>query len=812
MARKILWLCPPNFSGALLSIAQKAIKRVGLDLRDIEFAELTRGCIIQKTKTKKIANPAKAPAFYAALAKKQYQIIVCNDSAALFYLTNKYMSLSQCRGGVYIYNEKPVLVLDDVRKTKSTREGEFIAMQDMRKLERWVNGKQRPEPKFQLQICETIADVNAVLETVQNSILCAIDIETSGTLISCIGYSCWTREGTNKTFVIPFYNPTKPNGYHWDTHEDEVNVWETVKLIHASSTYKVMQNGSYDSTYFIVYGIPLFNYLFDTLHMWHATWPELPKRLDFITSILVDSYRYWKDEGKDEDTKGYAVPMTPQGIANYWLYNGLDCYATLLDCRVIVQILMQAEWAKTNYVKKFSAQFRELISMSMRGVKVNQQIHQQLIEDMWEEHVKAKADLLLSVADPDFNPNSSQQVQALLYDLLQVNEVPRKGRSSDEVVLKMIAAEDVLASAIINQIWATKKPANNVSKYQDGCLLNGRFMYKLYAAGTPTDRLSSKAHDLWVGSNIQNVPRRMRVMFEADPGMILVEMDYAQSDAYFTAFESGDPAFIATMTSGMDTHCIHASRFFKVDYNKILEATKANEDWAVHPTKGIRQNTKRVVYGSNYFMHAFTLLMTMGREAVVESAKFLGFEEANTWSLMKLADFCDKYLLQVYYQMYPEIKLSIPEKAMKAVRNGNRATTAFGYTRQFFGDLINDEKLQREFAAFFGQGGTAGNINKAMDTIFTNLEPKGVELLTQVHDSLLFQIPETELHLIDEVQKAMENEITIEGRTFVVPTDAKVGRGWGKRMIAWKPGVTTLADIDKAENVWQEKWAKEHSK
>jgi len=809
--RKILWLCPPNFSGGLLNMVQMYLKKASIDLKEVEFAELTRGCMKAKSKTKWIAKPEMAPTFFAALAKKQYELIVCNDKASLFYLTGKYDSLDLCRGGVYMHEGKPVIVIDDVKKTKTVREGGWVFLQDIGKLKRWMSGKQRIEPQFNLTVCHSIYDIRALLHCVQDSVLSAIDIETTGTMISCIGVSCWTKQGELQTFVVPFFNPTKEGGCHWESQETEVAVWELVWAIHATTTYKVMQNGSYDSTYFIVYGVPLHNYLFDTLHMWHAIWPEAPKRLDFIASIALDYYRYWKDEGKDEAEEKYAVPMTIAGLNNYWLYNGLDCHMTLLSCRFVLQVLMQQDWAKLNYTRKFSAQFRELMAMSMRGIKHNNQIHSQLMQDMQQESEDARRDLLTMVDDLEFNPNSPKQVQELIYDVLKIKELPRKGRSSDEVVLKMIAAEDVLVDVITQQLWATKKPATNVSKYGGGCTLHGRFMYKLYAAGTPTDRLSSKAHDLWVGSNIQNVPRRIRPILEADHGMVLVEMDYAQSDAYFTAFESGDPEFIATMMSGLDTHCVHASRFFKVDYEKILEATKNNEDWAVHPTEGIRQNTKRVVYGSNYFMHAFTLLMTMGRDAVVASAKFLGFEDANMWSLLKLADFCDKYLLQVYYKMYPNIKLSIPEKAMKAVRNGNKATTAFGYTRLFFGDLLNDEKLQREFAAFFGQGGTAGNINKAMNTIFTTLEPLGVELLVQVHDSLLFQIPEDSFQLIPLVQAAMENEITIDGRSFTVPTDAKIGRGWGNRMIKWKPGVTTMQDVDTYESQWWDKWHKAHN-
>jgi len=815
MSKRILWLIPPKTSDRMLSVLKRYIQKSNVDLKSIEFAAMTNGCWKRKPKTKNKfeADMARAPQFHTKMASKTYDIIVANDKAALFYLTGKYSSLAICRGGVYKYKGKPVLVFDDTKKIMTTRTGGWITLQDLGKLSRWANGTFRKEPAFNYRVCHTVDDVKELLTSIETSILSAIDIETTGTTISCIGYSNWTNEGKSQTFVIPFYNTLKPGGCHWETAEEEEQVWSLVGRVHDSSTYKVMQNGSYDSTYFVTYGVPLRNYYFDTLHMWHSIWAEAPKSLAFIASIAMDFIRYWKDEGKEdaEDTKGYAVPTTARGLSNYWLYNALDCHGTLMGCKFLSMLLCNTDWALRNYTSEFTRQFGVNFNMSMRGVKVNNSIHQQLMSDMWDEHQEAEKDLLLMVADQDFNANSPKQVQELIYDVLGAKEIPRKGRVTGETELKMIATQDPLLEIIISQIWATKKPANNVSKYSQGKTLHGRFMYKLYTAGTPTGRLTSKAHDLWVGSNIQNKPKRMRVQLEADRGYVIVDADYAQSDAYFTAFESGDPAFIATMMSGKDTHCVHAEQFFKQPYDKLLEATAAGEDWAVHPTKGVRQITKRVVYGANYFMHAFTLFLTMGKESVVAAAHFLGYEEAHTWDFPQLVKFCEKELLEVYYEMYPEIKLSIPEEAQKAVRNGNKASAAFGYTRVFFGDLVNDDKVQREFAAFFGQGGTAGNVNKALETIFWELESQGVELLFQVHDSIIFQVPETKLHLIPLVMAAMENTVTIKGREFVVPVDAQVGRGWGKRLMNWKPDIT-LGEIDKNELAWQTKWAQAHNK
>lgn len=815
---KLVWLAPPSFTGGLLSLANRFIDRVKIPRHQVRFAELTRRHYITKgKKNKRAVNPlADKEEFFAELRKLNPEFVVINDMAALSHLTGgKYQSLALCRGGVYIWEGIPCIVIDSVQKVKSMKTGNWIMLQDMLKLRRWMDGKQRQEPKFNYTVCQSVDDVKQFRDVAVASRLVALDIETTGTTITCISYACWQVDNTIRTFVVPFYSSVAERGCFWQDSSTEVQVWEIVREVHASSVPKCMQNGSYDNTYFTVYRIPLNNYTLDTLHLWHSIWCEAPKRLDFISSIALDFYRYWKDEGKEDENdevKGGAVPGTLQGMKNYWLYNALDSHNTLLACKWLVGIIMQEpmDWARQNYYNEFTRQFGPCFAMSMRGMRLDQRVHGDLMMDETNNYITAQRDLETMIGDPNFNPGSSHHVAKLVYDVLKADPLPREGRTADEKALKIIATQHPLFDIIINQIWDVKKPLNNVSKYSDGISLNGRLMYKLYAAGTPTGRLSSKQHDLWIGTNAQNLPRDMRVMLVADPGYVLVEIDYAQSDAYFTAFTSEDERFIETMTSGKDTHCVHGDLFFKVGYDRLLAAHEAGEDWADHPTRGIRQITKRVVYGANYLMVGYTLFVTMGREAVVAAAIHLGYEDAESWPLKKLVELCTMFL-QAYHDMYPGIQLTLQEDLIAACANSNRSTCAFGLTRLFFADLKNDKKAQRDFAAFHGQGGTGGNMNKSMDTIFWELERDGVMMMNQVHDSLLLQVPERRLDLVPKLMTAMMNECDVKGRRFVVPVDAKIGRRWGKKpMLSWYTGIT-LDEIDAHERKWLQDWEDKHS-
>jgi DNA polymerase I-like protein with 3'-5' exonuclease and polymerase domains len=806
----VVWLTPPRFTGGLLRLAQVYCSKGGINAQDINFVCITAKCLYKRTKTKWDVVPEKRKAFEVNLAMKNPDFIVINDRAALKYITGKYLSLALCRGGIYYWTHPdngkriPCLVVDEARKIKTLKHGAWVHLQDMKKLKRWLDGKQRRNPRFDYEVCRGVDQVRAFKRSAEEAIAIAIDIETTGTTITCIGYSCWLRSGKIFTWVIPFYNTQRTDGCHWETAEDEAEVWKLVREIHANNAYKGMQNGQYDSAYFISYRCPVRNYIGDSLHMSHAIWREAPKRLDFISSVALDYYRYWKDEGKEDakdDTQSHAVPRSASGLENYWLYNALDCHNTLLDIAFLLQYLCKLDWAMVNYTQEFESQFGFCLATSMRGVKVNQEMQLKIGLELVDESDKALDFLRKMTDDPEFNPNSHPQVKEIIYDVLGAEQMGRKGRSSDEKVLKFIKTQSWLLDVFIDKLWECKKAKNNASKYGFMPLLNGRFMYELAAAGTYPGRFASKSHQFWIGQNIQNMPKPMRCMIEADPGYFLFDIDYSQSDAYFTAFESEDEKYMNVMLDDRDTHCVHAEHFFKVGYDKLLAGHKNHEDWVDHSLTGIRQNTKRITYGANYLMTAYTLYTTMGRDAAIGAAKALGYADAETWTVKQFTFLCQKFL-DAYFEFYPGILPWLDAAVDEAIANGNRATAAFGNSMIFFGDLRNDKKRQRDFAAFWGQGGTAGNINTALRKLY-RAEQKNEYFMSlfQVHDSYIGQIKQSHVDKLPMLMRLMENEITIKGRKFIVPTEASIGIGWGKRQLDWHEGMTAN-DIRRFDSKW----------
>lgn len=850
------------------------------------------GVWVKKGKTKWMVDPDKASAVRQCIRGYIMQlnpkVIVLNDTATLHYIAGKPYSLEVARGSIFYFDGVPCLVIDDLRKTipykqqkdkedklaKFIKYGGWVLQNDLQKLARWMNGTQRYQPKFTYKVIITFQDLVEAEEFLCAAAFQAHDIETKWKMIASIAVAGLSHSGEMRTYVFPFVHPLRPGGAYWESPEAEILVWQTFRKICASPAYKIFQNGAaYDCSYYIRYRLPIVNYILDTTHLWHSIFAEAPKKLNFITSVLLDYMRYWKDELKGEKEDSFG--RTEAHMERYWRYNALDSYYTLLDCRFVVMLLMQNAWTQTNYLREFALQIGPTLDMNSTGMRVDLQ-RQKLKTANWQAIAdKELAKLRKMVADEEFNPNSPQQVAYIIYDILGAEPIKVRGkknaeRSTDEKMLKLIAERHWLFKVFIEQIWKVKKPLNNITKYgtfrrtEDGKwkglqLFNRRWLYTLNAAGTETGRFNSHGHAFWVGTANQNVPAVDRDMAVADEGYAFFEADYAQSDAWYIAFESEDPEMMRVMQDlTLDKHCFHAAHFFRRDYDSIRTGYLADEPWVTHPTKGLRNITKRIVHGSNFQMAGFTLFVLMGRTACIAAAESLGATlrtldcgpaiaaityiripglvelpraiaagsikgyvdvKPTSWNVKQLADFC-QLMLDSYHILYKRLRPWFTESINAAVKNGNRVTCAHGFTRMFFGDIANDKNIQREISAFFGQGGTAGNINRSLVNLYyqaresereiddrrTRLKQLGGMFITQTHDSILFQLPIEKLHQCAKlILTTMEEKFTIRGRELSVPTDAKVGLSWGKGMIGYR-GDLTIHDLEAAEEKMHDKY------
>lgn len=582
--------------------------------------------------------------------------------------------------------------------------------------------------------------------------LIAVDIETfsSPPSIRCIAYTAyWYNTHESISIVLPM--------------DSEYNyVW--MKKFNSLPQPKILQNGKYDIAYLTRYNAPLSNYLYDTAHLFHSWYSELPKDLGFLNSFFIREASYWKDLAQTSD------------MYEYYRYNALDTHGTL-NC-FLAMVIEAPQWALDNYIKEFPLVFPCHLA-EMTGLKRDMEVmkkareQQQLIIKQAEQ----KLDTMLAVKG--FNVNSPVQMKQLLA-VLGCADL----ESADEKNLKKAALRHPLNNRIISSIIEIRKARKLVSTYLTaGKELEGtdRVLYSLNPHGTDTSRLASREHHFWCGINIQNIPRgpAVKQTLIADPGFIICEVDLEQAESRDTAYIAGDEALIDAVEYSPDFHCKNASAFFGVPFEQLFDITTGKK-----LNVPLRDLAKRVNHGANYNMGANVLIDTMGQEKIAEAKALLNLPKP--WGAKEVAE----YLLAQFHKAYPAIRSVYYKGVVEEIVRTKmiKHHTEDGWTRYCFGDPVGNKLDLNAYVAHVPQALNAQTLNKAWLAVFTNiaLGNPNFKLCAQVHDSILFQYRIGHEHLIQEVKKLMEIPVTIKGydgkvRTFTVPAaPSKGGNSWAE--------------------------------
>lgn len=644
-------------------------------------------------------------------------------------------------------------------------------------------------------------------------IVCDVETFPKLGIMDIVGYSGITDAGVVKTFVYPLYAGLGPSS---GIPTDIQVYFDCMRDINASGIGFGFQNGPYDLFWLILYQIPVANYVHDSMSMWWSMYPELPKTLDFIASVLLDDYQYWKADRKSKD------PMVR------WMYNALDNDRTL---RIILKMLPMLERnaaARRNY---WDAHKRVIIAfgMSIRGFPVSEAKFAEHGAKLEQDAEKALDRLRYLTANPEFNPKSPKQKVELLYRMLGARPRNARGRfvnkieeaSTGAMPMRAMKNEHPFLRVFVEAIQNAQEPAKQISNViHVKRSPYGRIHTGYNGVGTTTSRLSASEPPHSYGSNLQNWRKDYRDILVAEPDSIIIEADLSAGDDVFVSFESSDPKKIELFRSGLDTHAVNAVLFFSNwVYEDIIKGKKAKDPLVVHPITGIRQITKKLAHGSNYLMAALTLLMTAGREAIVAAAIQMGYADAGTWQQARLVELCE-HLESIYRNHYTRFKRSGDgswyDDLVREVADTGGYTTPFGYFQRFLGDA-HDPNVLRAVAATAGQAGTAGRINMAMDELTHGSMPRafrdgpnlwgderprrvsrrehGISLRLQTHDSLTAMVNLRHSNWEEGVDNffhvmnrpvMIRNSLTGREEHFALGIEADAGLAWGNGLKAIK--------------------------
>ncbi len=394
-----------------------------------------------------------------------------------------------------------------------------------------------------------------------------------------------------------------------------------------------------------------------------------------------------------------------------------------------------------------------LEEMEYNGIRVDVDLFRNLSHDFKKRLLEIEKHVFTAVGY-SFNLNSTQQLSKALFETLKLlppdptNKTKAGNYSTSASVLEDLRGKHEVADSILEY----RELAKLVSTYLDALPLQinqrtGRVHTSFNQTGSVTGRLASS------DPNLQNIPTRtetghqVRKGFIADPGNLLLSVDYSQIELRVVAHMSGDEAMLNAFRAGQDIHATTAAAIYNVALDQV--------------TKEQRRHAKAINFGLIYGMSAFGLA----------SGTDLTLAEAENF-------------VKDYFFHFPRVKQYLDGIRKLAAQQGY-VETLLG-RRRYFPNLKNPANAQirareeREAINAPIQGTAADILKIAMIKLPNALHKAGLKakMLLQVHDELVLECPENELKTtVRVVKNEMENACQL---SIPLITEASWGRNWGE--------------------------------
>lgn len=363
-----------------------------------------------------------------------------------------------------------------------------------------------------------------------------------------------------------------------------------------------------------------------------------------------------------------------------------------------------------------------------------------------ESDIAALEERIYFLAGERFNINSPKQLGVILFEKLALShgKKTKTGYSTNADVLAKLSGKH----EIIDEILEYRQIAKLKSTYCDGFLGlidgNGRIHSNFNQTVTQTGRISSTE------PNLQNIPvrtelgSRMREMFVAKDGFLLVDADYSQIELRVLSHIANDKAMLLAFENDADIHTVTAASVFAVPEAFV--------------TPEMRRAAKAVNFGIVYGISDFSLAQDI-KTTKAQAKKYI-----------------DSYL-----ELYSGVREYMTDIVDSARKDGFVSTLAG--RRRYLPELLSSNYLVRSFgerAALNApiQGTAADIIKIAMVNTRRALIEGGFEarLVLQVHDELIIEAPENEKEAVSELlSRQMENAMSLNVR---LKADVNCGRTW----------------------------------
>lgn len=438
------------------------------------------------------------------------------------------------------------------------------------------------------------------------------------------------------------------------------------------------------------------------------------------------------------------IPFSQVALDKATAYAAEDADVTLRFWRLLKPMLRQHR-ALTLYEQVERRMVAVLRDMELAGIKVDAAELARIGADFTVKLAEYEKDIHRLAGRP-FNVGSPKQLGEILFDEMKLPGGKRSKLTgawgTDASVLEELAAQGVeLARRVLDWRQIQKLKSTYVDALAQRLDAQGRVHTDFAMAVTSTGRLSSTE------PNLQNIPvrteegARIRRAFVAEPGHVLLSADYSQIELRLMAHVADVPSLKDAFAKGEDIHSRTAAEIFRLPPGAV--------------DKEARRRAKTINFGIIYGMSAFGLGARLG----------IPPGEARA-------------IIDAYFAQYPGIR-DCMERMKEDARTRGYVETPFG-RKLWIAEIGAKDPARRggaERAAINApfQGGAAEIIKRAMVRLPLALRQAGLgaRMLLQVHDELVFEVPEAEV----EPTAALVRQVMEGVATLSVPLAVEVGHG-----------------------------------
>jgi DNA polymerase-1 len=618
---------------------------------------------------------------------------------------------------------------------------------EITKTENFPKEKQQNINKKNYHLISNEKEIDEWINEAEESGELAIDTETSSLdahQADLVGISLSTRIG--KACYIPI-------GHKFDGCLDKDNVIKKLKpLLEDKSVKKIGQNIKFDFIILYKQGINM-NSMEDTMLMSYVLDAGKNRHnMDTLSEIHLQhktiSFKEIVGTGKKE------INFSDVELDKAMEYAAEDADITYRLYKIFSKNLKLEKL--TNIYEIFEKPLIKILAfMEIEGIKVDNKFLKVLSEKFEKKIIKLEKEVF-KISKKKFNIASPKQLGEIIYNELKIAVLKKTKKGSfatNAGVLEDLAFKGHKFPQLVLDWRQVSKLKNTYSDALPGHInpSTKRVHTSFLLAATTTGRLASS------DPNLQNIPiksedgKDIRKAFISEKGFTLISADYNQIEMRILADLADVKELKKAFKNNEDVHSLTASQVFNVDIKKV--------------DPDMRRKAKAINFGIIYGISQYGLAKQIN----------VSNHEANEF-------------LEAYFAKFPEIKIYMDD-TIKFCRKSGYVNNIFGRRSHFNG--INDKNFNvrnfQERAAINApiQGSASEIMRLAMirlDKKFKDIKNNKSKILLQIHDELIFEVPEKEVENITKIIKEEMTSVTESDlHTFSTPLtiDVNTGDNWG---------------------------------